>query len=128
MNSDPKFHPLDNSITETLMNHEGALYKHQDCQVMRMPSRIWNLKKKGWFEDGTDHPIQMADAFESIHHHRPRTYMRKPTTSKQKNTARPPFENSKIILLTPKGWKKETEVQTVSSLTTIVFAMILLRR
>lgn len=26
------------------------------------------------------------------------------------------------------GWKKETEVQTVSSLTTIVFAMILLRR
>lgn len=71
-------------------------------KVMRMPSRIWNLKKKGWFEDGTDHPIQMADAFESIHHHhRPRTYMRKPTTSKPKNTARPPFENSKIILLTP---------------------------
>lgn len=81
------------------MNHGGALYKQEDCQVMRMQSSKEKIKKKKKrLKYGTDHPIQMADTFESIDHHCPLTYMTR-AYHEQTKGAGPFFQNSKIIIL-----------------------------
>lgn len=136
MNPDPKFHPLDNSITETLMNHEGALYKHQDCQSNENAIKDLEPKKKRlvWRWHGPPYPngrrIRInppppsPDLHEKTYHEQTKEYCTAPLRK---------FQDNIINAGAPgggggEGWKKETEVQTVSSLTTIVFAMILLRR